>query len=305
MTDRQDEAATIGALLAELAEREPLPALSYDALLHGGRRRRTRRRVARTAGAALAALAATAAVAVALPDGRGTGAGPAATAPTAATTAPAPTHPATPATTAGHDPLTPTPRVLLASGTDSKGHHWQVYARMWYAAGTPDIAYQQLLAVWRDEGSVPAHKPDRSYADHQQIGEDYVQTELWIDGVHTHAQGDFFEADSPGFGLGHLTSVPSFEQGQGPVDGFPNAVCLGWNKSQSSPAVAATEAIRPDIVKVTVRWPDGTVAHPALVTVGRSPDRFLAFPCRAGQVATASGYDKHGTELLRTRVHGW
>lgn len=299
---QEDEAAEIGALLSELALREPVPPLAYQSVVRGGRRRRARRRVALASTAAVTVVAVAAGVVAALPDSGGRAAGPATTGPppTAAPTTAAPTTTATHPAAAVNDPMTPTPRAVLARGTDDQGRHWEVRVRLWHAPKTRAQAFQQYLAVWQDEGAEPGTRPVMAEVP-EYYRTDHVQTSVFIDGQRVPPAYSFYDADLPGTALGHLNSVPAFayEEGRLPWDGV-SAECAGWTKSERYPAVAGTGTVRPDIAKVTVHWSDGRTESPPLRRVDPSPDRFFAFTCHPGAKAVISGYGKDGTELLRS-----
>ncbi|HEY3481534.1 MAG TPA: hypothetical protein VGL02_21780, partial [Streptomyces sp.] len=132
-----DDTAAVGALLAQLAEREPLPPPpSYQALVRGGRRRLVRRRAVLAGAAALSVAAVAAATVVALPDG-GKDTGRVAVAPSPSL---APTTPAM-------DPMTPLPTVVIGKGTDNQGHAWEVWGRLWPAPRSADDSLRQLRAI--------------------------------------------------------------------------------------------------------------------------------------------------------------
>jgi hypothetical protein len=299
----EEETAAIGTLLAELAMREPVPAVSYEQVLRGGRRRRVRRRIALSAGAVLAAAAVAAGTVVALPDGGRDSAGPASgtrPAPPPATRTPAP------ATGDVRDPMTPTASTLLARGTGDNGHRWEVRARLWYAPVSRAQLLQQYVAVWHDEGE-PGSRPVMTMVP-EIYAFDHVQLSVWVDGRRIGAAGSFLDADRPGMAPQHLRSVPAWVVAEGklPYDGVM-ASCAGWTKSHRYPAVVATGYVRPDIARLTVRWSDGTVEYPVLTKVSESPDRFFALSCHPGRTGVISGYDKKGTELLRSpgNLNAW
>ncbi|MEV6010942.1 hypothetical protein AB0M29_29505 [Streptomyces sp. NPDC051976] len=274
-----DDTAAVGALLAQLAEREPLPPPpSYQALVRGGRRRLVRRRAVLAGAAALSVAAVVAGTVVALPGGGKDTGRPAAVAPLPRRTA------TTPAT----DPMTPQRKVVIGKGTDNQGHTWEVWGRLWPAPRTADESLRQLRAIAADEHFPAGWLPIEARDVPSDWNQNHLQLSGSVDGTR-YPNPSYEPAGLPGQ---HTTTNPYSMGSQ------ESGVFIGpESRGQEIRMLVGTAA--DDVGRVTVRWSDGTSHDVPLVRVGDSTYRWFAIRAQHGLTGVVTVYGAGGKVMVK------
>ncbi|MET9397452.1 hypothetical protein [Kitasatospora sp. NPDC002965] len=291
----RDETGSAGAVegtgavvreLSGLAETVQIGPVPYTAVQAGGRRRVMRRRSLLTGATALAVVAAVGGVA-AVNGGPGpssrTGPLIAASAPLSPAAGPGQAPAATPTQTAPpapRDPFTPV-RVQMASGTKD-GKPWTAWAALWPAV-SKEQALQQARLIWEEDkaaGSTDS-PPTQDYVDqYRHADHDQVVFSLIVDGKRISrsvASEQPVRGAVPFWG----TPPPGSTPPGGVEDVTGGAAFHAWAKNGTDdPFYGAPEVgfftVAPEVSYAEVKWADGTVTRPAVVTLGDSPVRWVA-----------------------------